>query len=142
MRTLPRYWIPLLAGTSLLLSGCATLVHSDHQSVRIFSEPGEAKVVVDDRFYLTTVGTVSLSRFNDHIAVIEKEGYEPVTLKIERYRSGLVWLNVWCLLWVYSCVQSDREDGGYWTFDDDIHVTLVKRGSTVDSSTPPLAPAR
>lgn len=127
MRTFSLHGIALLAGTSLLLSSCATLLHSDHQSVRIFSEPGEAKVTVDDRFHLTTAGTVSLSRFTDHIAVIEKEGYEPVTLKIERHMSGWVWWNAWCLIFVYSCVKSDREDGGFWKFDDDIEVTLTKR---------------
>ncbi len=127
MRTRPRSVASLLAGTALLLSGCASLMHSDHQSVRIFSEPGEAKVVVDNLFYLTTVGTVNLSRFTDHTAVIEKEGYEPVTLKIERSMSKKVWLNGWCLVFVYKCVQSDREDGGFWTFDDDIHVTLTPR---------------
>lgn len=140
MRIFSLHGIALLAGTSLLLSGCATLLHSNHQSIRIFSEPSEAKVVVDGRFHLTTAGTVNLSRQADHIAVIEKDGYEPVTIKIERYRSGLVWLNGWCLLWVYSCVKSDREDGGYWTFDDDVSVILTKRGSAVESATPlPLA---
>lgn len=127
MRTFSLHGIALLAGTSLLLSSCATLLHSDHQSVRIFSQPGEAKVTVDDRFHLTTAGTISLSRFTDHTAVIEKEGYEPVTLKIERHMSGWVWWNAWCLIFVYSCVKSDREDGGFWKFDDDIHVELTKR---------------
>jgi hypothetical protein len=116
-----------LAGLALLLPGCATLMHSDHQSVRIFSEPGEARVVIDDRFHLTTAGTVNLSRFTDHTAVIEKEGYEPVTLKIERSMSKQVFWNLWCLPAIYWCVKSDLEDGGYWTFDDDIHVTLTKR---------------
>lgn len=119
--------MPLLAGAALLLSGCATLINSDHQSVRIFSEPGEARVVVDGRFYLTTVGTVSLSRFADHTAVIEKEGYEPLTLKIERHMSKKMWLNLWCLPAAYWCWKSDSEDAGYWTFDDDIHVTLTPR---------------
>lgn len=125
-----------LAGLALLLSGCASLWHSNHQSVRIFSEPSEAKVIVDDRFHLTTVGTVNLSRFTDHTAVIEKDGYEPVTLKIERSMSKMVLWNLWCLPAIYWCVKSDREDGGYWTFDDDIYVTLSKRGSAVESSTP------
>lgn len=133
MRTFSLHGIALLAGTSLLLSSCATLLHSDHQSVRIFSEPGEAKVTVDDRFHLTTAGTVNLSRFTDHTVVIEKEGYEPVTLKIERHMSGWVWWNAWCLIFVYSCVKSDREDGGFWKFDDDIYVTLTKRA---DASPP------
>jgi hypothetical protein len=129
--------IALLAGTSLLLSGCASLLHSNHQSVRIFSEPSEARVVVDDRIHLTTAGTVNLSRFTDHMAVIEKDGYEPVTLKIERSMSTRVWFNAGCLVFVYWCVKSDREDGGYWTFDDDIYVTLTKRASSTDSAAPP-----
>ena len=135
MRTRPRSIASLLAGTALLLSSCATMLNSDHQSVRIFSTPSEAKVTVDDRFHLTTVGTVNLSRFSDHTAVIEKEGYEPVTIKIERSMSKKVWLNAWCLIFVYACVKSDREDGGFWTFDDDIHVELTKRAE----GTPPSA---
>ena len=140
MRMRSLWLASLLAGLALLLPGCASLIHSNHQSVRIFSEPSEATVVVDGRFHLTTVGTVNLSRQADHIAVFEKEGYEPVTIKIERRMSKRVWLNLWCLFWVYSCIQSDREDGGYWTFDDEIYVTLPKLGSAVDSSAPPAPP--
>jgi hypothetical protein len=127
MRTRPFPPALLLAGAALLLSGCASMLHSDHQSVRIFSEPGEARVVVDGLFHLTTAGTVNLSRFTDHTAVFEKEGYEPLTLKIERSMSKQVWWNLWCLPAIYWCIKSDREDGGFWTFDDDIHVTLTKR---------------
>jgi len=133
MHTRPLSLASLLAGTALLLSSCATMLHADHQSVRIFSEPGEAKVTVDDRFHLTTAGTVNLSRFTDHTAVIEKEGYEPVTVKIERSMSKQVLLNLLCLPAVYWCVKSDREDGGFWTFDNDIEVTLTKRA---DASPP------
>ena len=120
----------------MLLSGCASILHSDHQSVRIFSEPGEAKVVVDDRFHLTTVGTVNLSRFSDHTAVFEKEGYEPVTVTIERHMSKQVWWNLWCLPAIYWCLKSDREDGGFWTFDDDIYVTLTKRADAAPAKPP------
>ncbi len=130
MHTRPLSAASLLAGLALLLSSCATLVHSDHQSVRIFSTPGEAKVVIDDRFHLTTAGTVNLSRFTDHTAVIEKEGYEPITVKIERSMSKQVLWNLWCLPAIYWCVKGDREDGGFWTFDDDIEITLTKRAET------------
>ncbi|HYM37965.1 MAG TPA: hypothetical protein VES96_06165 [Nitrospiraceae bacterium] len=136
MRALPSSCITLLTGASLLLSGCASILHSDHQSVRIFSEPGEAKVVVDDRFHLTTVGTVNLSRFSDHTAVFEKEGYEPVTVTIERHMSKQVWWNLWCLPAIYWCLKSDREDGGFWTFDDDIYVTLTKRADAAPAKPP------
>ncbi len=136
MRALSSSCITLLTGASLLLSGCASILHSDHQSVRIFSEPGEAKVVVDDRFHLTTVGTVNLSRFSDHTAVFEKEGYEPVTVTIERHMSKQVWWNLWCLPAIYWCLKSDREDGGFWTFDDDIYVTLIRRADAAPAKPP------
>ncbi|MSR23830.1 MAG: hypothetical protein EXR96_01890 [Nitrospiraceae bacterium] len=74
-----------------------------------------------------TAGTVNLSRLTDHIAVIEKDGYEPTTIKIERSMSGWVWWNAFCVIFVYSCVKSDREDGGFWTFDENVYVTLTKR---------------
>ena len=130
MHTRPLPAALLLTGTALLLSSCATLMNSDHQSVRIFSTPGEAKVVIDDRFHLTTAGTVNLSRFTDHTAVIEKEGYEPVTVKIERSMSKQVWWDILCLPAIYWCVKGDREDGGFWTFDNDIEITLTKRAGT------------
>ena len=127
MHTRPFLLALLLAGVAMFSSSCATLLHDNHQSVRIFSEPGEAKVTVDGLFHLTTVGTVNLSRLTDHIAVIEKDGYEPTTVKIERHMSGWVWWNLFCTIFVYSCVKSDREDGGYWAFDDNIYVELTKR---------------
>ncbi len=138
MRTGSLHGIALQAGMSLLLSGCASVLHSDHQSVRIFSEPGEARVIVDDRFHLTTAGTVNLSRFTDHTAVIEKEGYEPVTLTIERHMSKQVLWNLFCLPAIYWCIKSDREDGGFWTFDDDIHVILTRRAEAAPAK--PTAP--
>jgi hypothetical protein len=128
-------WSLLLAGASLALSSCATLLHSNHQSVRIFSTPSEAKVVVDGRFHLTTAGTVNLSRYEDHTAVIEKEGYEPVTITIERRMSKWVFANLVCLMFIFQCIQKDRENGGFWTFDDDIDVTLTKRAEV-----PPAQP--
>ena len=130
----------LLIATAAALAGCATAWHGDHQSVRLFSTPNGAKVTVDDRFHVTTAGTVNLSRREDHTAVFEKDGYEPLTIKIERSMSGMVWWNFWCLPAIYLCVKSDRHDGGFWTFDDDIYVTLTKRGSTVESGTPAPAP--
>ena len=131
----------LLIGTAAALSGCSSWWLGDHQSVRLFSTPNGATVVVDNKVHTMTAGTVNLSRYEDHTAVFEKDGYEPLTLKIERHMSGLVWWNGWCLLFVYKCVQVDRENGGFWTFDDDIHVTLTKRGATVESTTP-AAPAQ
>ncbi len=136
MRALSLSLTLFLIGTAAALSGCASLLHGDHQSVRLFSTPNGATVVVDNRIHTATAGTVNLSRFEDHTAVFEKEGYEPLTVKIERHMSSWIWANLWCLMFVYQCIQQDRYEGGFWTFDDDIYVTLTKRGSTVESTTP------
>ena len=42
------------------LSGCGTWVHSDKQSVTIFTNPPESAVVIDDYLHLTAPGTVDL----------------------------------------------------------------------------------
>ncbi len=120
-----------IAGLGLLalVAGCANLMNGDHQSVRIFSDPPEVTVTVDDFLHVTVPGTVSLSRQADHVARLEKEGYEPSTIKIERTMSWWVLGDISCLIFVVNCINSDRQDGGYYTFDDDIHVKLTPRAS-------------
>ncbi len=124
-----------LAWTMLALWGCATNIHSDRQSVTIFTDPPEATVVIDGYLHVIAPGTVSLNRKSDHIAVVEKDGYEPATVKIERGMSWWVMGNVVCLVFIVNCIQKDRRDGGYYTFDDEIRVTLAKRAPE-DSPTP------
>lgn len=120
------------------LSGCATSINSDRQSVTIFTDPPEANVVIDDYLRVIAPGTVSLNRKSDHVAIVEKDGYEPATVKIERGMSWWVMGNVVCLIFIVNCVQKDRRDGGYYAFDDEIRVTLVKQAS--GDSLPPQSP--
>ncbi len=59
MRALSLSFTLFLIGAAAALSGCASLLHGDHQSVRLFSTPNGATVVVDDRIHTATAGTVS-----------------------------------------------------------------------------------
>lgn len=120
------------------LSGCATSINSDRQSVTIFTDPPEANVVIDDYLRVIAPGTVSLNRKSDHVAIVEKAGYEPATVTIKRGMSWWVMGNVVCLIFIVNCVQKDRRDGGYYAFDDEIRVTLVKQAS--GDSLPPQSP--
>ena len=70
------------------LSGCGTWMHSDKQSVTIFTNPPETSVVIDNYLHLTAPGTVTLSRKDNHVAQANKDGYESISLKIHRTRSG------------------------------------------------------
>jgi hypothetical protein len=127
-----------LAGVMLALSSCATSINSDRQSVTIFTDPPEANVVIDDYLHVIAPGTVSLNRKSDHVAIVEKDGYEPATVKIERGMSWWVIGNVVCLIFIVNCIQKDRRDGGYYVFDDEIRVTLAKQASS--DSLPPQSP--
>jgi hypothetical protein len=136
MRSLLRFGLPALI-LSALLSGCASLAHGDHQSVTLYTDPPEAEVIIDERVHVTAPGKVSLNRKEDHTARIEKAGYEPVTVRIERGMSNWVYLDGVCLIFIYWCVTSDRQDGGFWTFDDEIRFQLAQQFAVPRSSPSP-----
>lgn len=123
-----------LGNTALLLtlvslSGCGTWWHGDHQSVTIFTTPFDAQVVVDERVHLLAPGTVSLSRKEDHQAVITKDGYEPKTMVLTRTWSWWVLGDIFGCAIIFSsaCISTDKDDGGYYTFADKVYVTLAQK---------------
>ena len=59
-------------------------MHSDKQSVTIFTNPPGTSVLIDNYLQLTAPGTVTLSRKGDHVAPANKDGYEPTSFKIDR----------------------------------------------------------
>jgi len=123
--------ITLLLGL-VLLSGCGTWWHGDHQSVMIFTTPLDAEVVVDDRVQLLAPGTISLSRKGDHQAIVTKEGYEPKTITILRTRSWWMLGDIFGCAIIFSpaCISTDKDNGGYYTFEDKVYVTLEQNAST------------
>ena len=119
------------------LSGCGTWMHSDKQSVTIFTTPPEAAVVIDDYLHLTAPGTVTLSRKENHLAQVKRDGFEPTTLKIDRTWSWWVLGDIFGCLVIFSpiCIMNDMDQGGYYTFDDKIYLTLDRR----TASEPPVS---
>jgi len=108
------------------LSGCGTWMHSDKQSVAIFTNPPETAVVIDDYLHVTAPGIVTLSRKGDHLITAHKNGYEPASLKIDRTWSWWVVGDIFGCFIIFSpvCIAHDIDQGGYYTFDDKIYVTL------------------
>lgn len=129
--------ITLLLGF-VLLSGCGTWMHGDHQSVTIFTTPLDAQVMVDDRVHLLAPGTVSLNRKEDHQVVITKDGYEPKAMTLTRTWSWWVLGDIFgcAVFFAPACISADKDDGGYYTFEDKVYVTLEQK--TADAS--PLSP--
>lgn len=127
--------IALLLGL-ISLSGCGTWWHGDHQSVTIFTTPLDAQVVVDDRVHLLAPGTVSLSRKDDHQAIISKGGYEPKAVTLTRTWSWWVLGDIVGCAIIFSpaCISADKDDGGYYTFDDKVYVTLEQKSGSISSA--------
>jgi hypothetical protein len=111
------------------LSGCGTWMHSDKQSVTIFTNPPETSVIIDNYLQLTAPGTITLSRKGDHVAQANKDGYEPTSLKIDRTWSWWVVGDIFGCLIIFSPfpIKHDIDQGGYYTFDDKIYVTLNRQ---------------
>lgn len=118
------------------LSGCGSWMHSDKQSVTIFTNPPESTVVIDDYLHLTAPGTVTLSRKGNHLAQVVKDGYEPTSFKIDRTWSWWVLGDIFGCFILFSpiCITNDIDQGGYYTFDDKIYLTLERRGESAPST--------
>ncbi|MDR4468119.1 MAG: hypothetical protein MRJ68_07450 [Nitrospira sp.] len=124
-----RLWHIALGLGLVLLTGCGSWWHGGYQSVTIFTKPLDTQVIIDDRVHLLAPGTVSLSRKDDHQAVITKEGYEPMTLPLTRTWSWWVVGDIFgcAVIFAQACISTDKENGGYYTFDDKIYVTLEQK---------------
>ena len=66
---------------------------------------------------------------------MNKDGYEPTSFKIDRTWSWWVVVDIFGCLIIFSsfCIMHDIDQGGYYTFDDKVYVTL-NRHSSPDSS--------
>jgi hypothetical protein len=121
----------VLIGCAWAFSGCGTWWHGDHQSVTIFTTPPEATVVIDGRVHLLAPGTVSLNRKGNHQAVATMDGYDAAVMTLARTWSWWVLGDVFGCLIIFSpfCIISDIDNGGYYTFDDKVYLTLNQKAS-------------
>jgi hypothetical protein len=69
---------------AILLQGCATLVRGTSQKVPVTSAPAGARVLVDGKDAGLTPLLLKLKRKRPVVIRIEKEGYDPHEIRIER----------------------------------------------------------
>ena len=83
----------VLFALSLAAGGCASVFHGSRQKVEVFTDPPGATATAGDQ-QVTTPGVLKLPRKVKGTEIrIEKEGFAPKTVVLERRTSGLVWLN-------------------------------------------------
>lgn len=74
----------------ITIFSCASIINGTKQDIRINSDPTGAQVSIDGIKYTTPV-VVKLKRGKNHSLLFTKEGYKPVTMKIDKE------LNAWVL---------------------------------------------
>jgi hypothetical protein len=83
-----------IGAASMLLTGCATIMHGTQQDVGFGSVPTNAKITIDNQRSATTPTVMKLSRKDNHIVRIELDGYLPYEATLTRGVSGWVWGNI------------------------------------------------
>ncbi len=115
----------LLILMSITEAGCATMFMGKNQFIKIESDPPGATVKVGDDTAITPA-IVLLRRKDDYVAVIEKQGYEPIYSKIEsRFNYGM-FLNLLILFPPGMIV--DAVTGASWSLSpDNLNVKLRQK---------------
>ena len=82
-----RLFLVLLILSVFLFQGCGTIINGSRQTIPITSNPIGAKITVDRINEGNTPLKIKLSRDTDHTILIEKQGYDPLSILISRKRS-------------------------------------------------------
>lgn len=85
----PLLILSLAAGVASL-TGCASIVKGTTQEIPVSSEPTGARVSVDGNPSGTTPTKVTLSRKQNHMVTLEKDGYQPENIAITKSIGGAV----------------------------------------------------
>lgn len=132
MRVWSRRALAILSAVPL---GCATIVHGgNRQTVSITSTPPDATATIDGTTTVQTPAKVELKRNKDHVVVIEKPGYQPTTVLVDREFSAWIWGNGFGLIAIIDFITG----GAYHLESADVDVRLAPN-STV-SITAPVTP--
>ncbi|HEX6049392.1 MAG TPA: PEGA domain-containing protein [Gemmatimonadaceae bacterium] len=124
----------LAAALSLLVAGCATIMHGTQQDVGFGSVPTNARITVDNQRTATTPTVMKLSRKDNHIVRIELDGYLPYEATLTRSVSGWVWGNI--VIGGLVGLAVDAISGGlYKLTPDQMTATLGRQAGAADDGT-------
>jgi hypothetical protein len=96
----------VLCFSILTLWGCASIPHDTTQIVSVSTRPQGATVTAKAGPTCITPCTLPLDSWSDHLLIIAKEGYDPLSVNLKsvvRYKSAS---NTWCV----RCYVPNRDD--------------------------------
>jgi hypothetical protein len=76
------------------LAACASVVHGTRQEIEVHTDPPGALAIAEGQS-VTTPGVLNLPRKLKNAAIrIEKDGYRPAVMRLDRSLSGALWWNL------------------------------------------------
>lgn len=82
----PRLILVLPILSVFLFQGCGTIINGSRQTIPITSNPIGAKITVDRINKGNTPLNIKMTRNKNHTILIEKQGYDPLSILISRKR--------------------------------------------------------
>ncbi|HWV57515.1 MAG TPA: PEGA domain-containing protein [Longimicrobiales bacterium] len=80
----------LTVAALITIGGCATIMQGTTQAVGVSSQPAGARIRVNGTEFGVTPAVLQLKRKDNHVVVIELDGYQPYTATFTRSLSGWV----------------------------------------------------
>ncbi len=115
----PSVLLAVVALTSFLLGGCATLSRGSDEDIMMNSNPSGAAIYVDGNIRGMTPDTLRLARRKTHSIEVRKEGYGSKSVVVNHSIGAgwvgldLCWAGVWGLMAVVGQELSDLSSGGH-----------------------------
>jgi hypothetical protein len=89
-----RHWQALIGIASLLLTGCASIVHGPNQDLTVTSQPEALCVTINGDSYGATPVVASLPRGKNYVVQVRKDNYHPYEITVVPVVNGMVWGNL------------------------------------------------
>jgi hypothetical protein len=120
--------------------GCMTITKGSKQTVTFVSLPPGARITMDAGGQtITTPGQLELTRDKAHIAVVDKEGYEPTTVTLHQVISTGILGNFGCFVLFPFCFAVDGLSGdAHELKPDPVNISLVPISTAGASAPPPV----
>jgi PEGA domain len=89
-----RHWQALIGIASVLLTGCASIVHGPNQDLTVTSQPETLCVTINGEPYGATPVVASLPRGKNYVVQVRKDNYHPYEITVVPMVNGMVWGNL------------------------------------------------
>ncbi|KRA83837.1 PEGA domain-containing protein [Altererythrobacter sp. Root672] len=121
-----------LAGLSIALSGCATVINGTSQDYTVRTDPDGAAITLNDGTTCVSPCKLNLKRRNDLRVDITKEGYKPAYVLVQSRLGGAMAGNILLGGIIGGAVDAANGSTNY-LYPEPLHVRLAKLGTAEES---------